>query len=348
MTDRAALGAVIAAEFAEWDLRPAALLERERAMYGSADAEEIAHQIDAFCATHLGSHIETYMFYTSSQSGVSGVLLADGRRVVLKAHTPTWPLDFLRAVHRVQGYLAAHDFPCPRPLLAPARLGYGYATVEEFVDEGGYADAHQPAIRRTMAATLAHLIRATQRLRKWEGLRPVPLPPGALWPAPHSPIFDFAATTAGAEWIDHLAAAAREILACRTGTMVIGHTDWSTQNCRFLGETLRVVYDWDSLTCDKETTIVAQAATTFPMNWLLMEPPVAPSPEEARAFVAEYEAVRGARFTGAEWEDLAAAATYALAYSARLEHSLDPTGKEFPVGGGRARLAAYGVEFLRR
>ena len=109
MTDRAALGAVIAAEFAEWDLRPAALLEWERAMYGSADAEEIAHQIDAFCATHLGSHIETYMFYTSSQSGVSGVLLADGRRVVLKAHTPTWPLDFLRAVHRVQGGLVGVD-----------------------------------------------------------------------------------------------------------------------------------------------------------------------------------------------------------------------------------------------
>jgi hypothetical protein len=143
-------------------------------------------------------------------------------------------------------------------------------------------------------------------------------------------------------------AEAREIIARGVSEIVIGHADWSTQNCRFVGETLSVVYDWDSITQDKETTIVAQAATTFPMNWLLPEPPMAPSPGEARAFIAEYEAVRGAPFTGAEWDGMAAAATYAIAYGARLEHSLHPNVNDFPVGGSRARLADYGHDFLRR
>ena len=348
MNHWAALGDVIAAEFTEWDLRPAALLDRERAIYGSADPQEIARRVDAFCAAHLGSHIDAYVFYASSQAGVSGVQLADGRRIVVKAHTPTWSPAFLHAVHRVQGYLASHDFPCPRPLFAPARLGHGYATVEEFVDEGDYADAHQPAIRRAMAATLAQLVLATRSLRNMADLHPAPLPPGSLWPVPHSPIFDFAATTAGAEWIDRLAAEARETITRGTGEIVIGHADWSTQNCRFVGDTLRVVYDWNSLTRNKETTIVAHAAMTFPMNWLLPEPPVAPSPDEARAFIAAYEAARGARFTDTEWESMAAAATYSLAYGARLEHSLHPDATDFPVGGGRARLADYGNGFLRR
>ncbi|HEY8287188.1 MAG TPA: hypothetical protein VIJ28_22595, partial [Chloroflexota bacterium] len=258
---------------------------------------------------------------------------------------------FLHAVHRVQHFLAAHDFPCPRPLLAPARLGHGYATVEEFVDEGEYADAHQPAIRHAMAAGLAQLVLSTRSLRNMAGLRPgtlTPLPPGSLWPVPHSPIFDFEATAAGAEWIDRIAAEARETVTRCPGEIVIGHADWSTQNCRFVGDTLSVVYDWDSLTRDKETTIVARAATTFPMDWLLSEPPVAPSPAEARAFIAEYEAARGVPFTDAEWAGMAASATYALAYGARLEHSLHPDVTDFPAGGGRARLAEYGNAFLRR
>ena len=121
--------------------------------------------------------------------------------------------------------------------------------------------------------------------------------------------------------------------------MVVGHTDWGVQNCRFVGDTLRVVYDWDSLARDRETTIVAQAAANYPFNWALAQPPAGPSAEEARAFIADYEAARGARFTATEWAEMAAAATYALAYAARLEHSLQPQTTAFAPGGGRARLA---------
>ncbi|MDB5077790.1 MAG: hypothetical protein JWO42_3969 [Chloroflexi bacterium] len=173
-------------------------------MYGSADPAEIARRVDTFCATYLGSPIDTYLFYESSQGGVSGVLLADGRRVIVKAHTPAWSADFLRAVHQVQRYLAAHAFPCARPLLEPTQLGHGYATVEELVGEGDAADAHLPAVRGAMAAALAKVVIGTRSLRGTPGLQSrmlTLLPPGALWPVPHSPIFDFATTTEGAEWI---------------------------------------------------------------------------------------------------------------------------------------------------
>jgi len=231
MDDRAGLGDVIAATFAAWARWPStyeALLERERSMYGTSDPREIARLVDAFCAARLGARIDAYVFYASSQGGVSGVVLVDGRRVVVKAHAPLWGRATLNAVYQAQRSLVARDFPCPRPLIRPTRLGQGYATVEELVDDGDYADGHLPAIRRAMADTLARLVTSTRDPRDTAGLRPgmlTALPPGALWPAPHSPIFDFDQTMAGAEWIDRLAAEAREVLARGVGEIVIGHTD---------------------------------------------------------------------------------------------------------------------------
>ncbi len=219
MDDRIGLGDVIAATFATWEhpLRDGGL-DRERSIYGTVDPEEIARVVDDFCVAALGARIDTYLFYAVSQGSVSGVRLTDGRRVVVKARTSTWTLPFLDAVYRVQSYLVAHGFPCPRPLLQPAPLGQGI--------------------------------------------------------------------------------------------------------------------------------IVAEAAMTFAFNWLLPGPQIAPSPDEARAFVREYEEARGAPFTAAEWESITAAATYALAYGARLEHSLSPAQTDYPSDGARARLAQYGDAFL--
>jgi len=350
---QAKLAAVIAATYATWEEWPssyAALLGRERSMYGTADPLEIAGLVNALCADRLGAAVAAGLFYASSQGGVCGLVLADGRRVVVKAHAPTWTRPALAAVAHVQRCLAARGFPCPRPLLGPTILGRGYATVEELVGQGGEGDGHRPTVRRALAHTLARLVRSARDLRDTAGLRPgtlAALPPGALWPAPHSPIFDLAATARGAGWIDRLAAEARDTLARSSGAVVVGHTDWGVQNCHFVGHTLSVVYDWDSLVRDRETTIVAQAAANFPFHWSLPTPPPGPSAEEARAFIAEYEAACGVPFTAREWVEMAAA-TYALAYSARLEHSLQPQTTDFAPGGGRARLAHYGDAFLRR
>ncbi|MHB8595985.1 MAG: phosphotransferase [Ktedonobacteraceae bacterium] len=325
----------------------------EEAIFGTGNAEEIARQVNTFCTTQLGVPVTDYLFYESSQGAVFGIQLSDGRRVVLKAHQPDRPLDFLSAMYKVQRHLADHEYPCPRPLLGPAPIGYGHATVEELIDTGVYADAHDPIIRRAMAEMLAQLADVTRDIRNTPDLqstaRSQRLPEGILWPTPHSRIFDFEATTSGAEWIDALALKARQELAHGVGEMVIGHTDWSVKHFRFQdGQNGKVcvIYDWDSLALERETVIVGEAARGFTMTWYL-DVPITPSQDEARAFVAEYETCRGKTFTKDERATIAAAATYAFAYGARCEHCINPRTGDFPPGSHREALASYGDRYLK-
>src|SRR5436309_12562615 len=74
----------------------------------------------------------------------------------------------------------------------------------------------------------------------------LPRADGPLWPEPHSVLFDFAATAAGAEWIDDIARAAREVRHRDAGDTVVGHHDWTTAQVRFRELRATVVYDWDS------------------------------------------------------------------------------------------------------
>ena len=261
---------VIANFINQWDDVPFV----EQAIFGTGNAQQIAEQVNAFCTAQLGSSVDEYLFYESSQGAVFGIQLSDGRKVVLKAHQPERPLAFLNAIFAVQRYLADHDYPCPRPLLGPTSIGYGYATVEELIDTGNYADAHHPAIRRLMAEMLAQLATMTRDIRNTTGLQSTALgrqlPEGVLWPTPHSRIFDFVATASGAEWIDAFALRARQELAYGVGDIVIGHTDWSVKHFRFQNGKVCVIYDWDSLALDRETVIVGEAARGFTMTWLAL------------------------------------------------------------------------------
>lgn len=335
---------LIAASIAQWN-NPFV----ERTVFGTDEPDLIMEQINAFCTKELGSRIQEILFYEASQGAVSGLLLTDGRRVVLKAHKPSRSLAFLNAVYLVQLHLAAHGFPCPKPLVAPAPLGFGHAIIEELIDEGSYTDAHIPTIRRIMAEKQAELIRLASDFDHIPGLDPhvldKRLPPEQLFPEPHSNIFDF--STPGGEWIDRIAQEARQKLAQGVGRLVIGHTDYSVKHFRFTGEHVNVIYDWDSLALDLEPVIVGHTATTFPMTWYLDVKPMA-SREEALAFIKEYEDARGTPFTPAERNTLAAGATYGLAYGARCEHSLNPLGPTDVLGteGPRAILKRYGNGFL--
>lgn len=324
----------------------------ERAVFGTADPAQIATSIDIFCRDELSSPVAEGLFYESSQGAVSGLRLQDGREVVVKAHPPGQSLAFLHAVYEVQRRLAQRGYPCPCPLLPPRPLARGHAMTEELVDSGNYVDAHHPPIRRLMAAHLATLVCLTRDLTTLPGLRPGLLShwqPGKLWPPPHSAIFNFEATTAGSEWIDELARKAKETLlrASNASQPIIGHTDWSVKHFRFKDDKVCVIYDWDSIALEQETIIVGDAARGFTMTWNLDTPvPLAPAAEEARAFVAEYEAARGKAFTGEERVIMSAAATYAMAYSARCEHCLDPNPTSFPMGSYREALARYGAHLL--
>ncbi len=316
----------------------------ERLVFGTDDPDSISAEVDRFCFEQLGSPIDEPYFFESSVGSVFGLRLADGRQVVVKAHQPNEPLEALRAVHSVQSRLAASGFPCPRPVLEPTPLGSWYATAEELRSEGEWADAHDPSVRRAMAETLARLIDVGRGFVDLPGLRPGLLsriPEGQLWPEPHSAIFDFEATAAGAEWIDELAVRARELLRRPAGQRVVGHVDWSVKHFRFVDGGVAAIYDWDSLAVGPEPVIVGEAARSFTFTWRL---PVrlAPSLAESRAFVAEYGAARGVAFTPAERETAGAAAVYGLAYTARCEHCL----RKIEPGNALAALAAHGEELF--
>jgi len=272
------------------------------------------------------------------------VRLVDGRRVVLKIHQPSRSLDFLKAVGQVQHYLVDHGYPCTKPLLNPRPLAYGTATVEEFVDEGVYHQAHDPAIRRSMAEMLAWLIKLTWIPETIPGLQPTALdlrlPTGVLWPTPHSKLFDFEATAAGAEWIDEIARQAQETKLRGAGQLVLGHVDWSVKHFRYAGERVRVIYDWDSLALEKEPIIVGHASANFTYTEFFGGPRL-PTYEESRAFIDEYEVARGKPFTPDEYQTLKAAQIYEHAYSARCEHALKPTETKYPEGSSRSLLTQY-------
>jgi hypothetical protein len=264
--------------------------------------------------------------------------------VVVKVHPPIRSPEFLHAIYRIQRYLAEHTFPCPTPLLAPTTLGHGHAAVEDLVDEGDYRDAHQPAVRRAIGECLARLIALTAQIGEVQELGAGAMQrrhPDKLWPIPHSAIFDFEATAAGAEWIDSIASRAWRTLQQSESRRVIGHTDWSVKHFRFIGDTVRVIYDWDSLRLERETRIVGGAAATFTYTEFL-NVPRHPNDNEVRAFVDEYEAARGTPFTIAERGEIGAAVTYSRAYGARCEHALDPHATEFPPGSQRDMLIRFG------
>ena len=316
----------------------------EDELLGTHEPETVAAAFSDFCSAELRAEPAAAVFYESHVGSVAGLVLDDGRRVVVKAQALACTRRYLEAASHVRRELVARGFPAPALLLGPRPLGRTLATVEALVDDGEYRDAHEPPIRRALARGLAALVALTADLPQ-EGLEreQQTLAADRLWPRPHHAMFDFEATRAGTEWIDGLAARARErLLRVPAGEPVIGHTDWTVKHCRFVGDELRVAYDWD-LGLMPEPELVGHAASHFTTTWHL-EVPLIPSPGEARAFVAEYEDARGRAFGAAERERLAAQAVYSLSYGARCEACGEPI---FPAGSQRDGLARWGEEYFR-
>ncbi len=175
----------------------------ELAIYGSDDPRLIARTIDRFSRAALGSPVQDGLFYQSSVGAVAGVGLADGRRAVIKAHQPDWSEEHLRAIVTLQRHVASSCGVAPDVLAGPAPLGNGLAVVEEFVERGVNRDAHDATIRARLAGELPRLISCLDGFVPSVELRPHPLaslPANALWPRPHSKLFDFETDRQGAEY----------------------------------------------------------------------------------------------------------------------------------------------------
>lgn len=317
-----------------------------RSILGTAHAGTIVSSLDDCCRKYLGCHIADCVLCELSVGAAFGLRLDDGRTVFLKVHHPSHVCDSLRAVYHVQHALAEKGFPCPQVILPPVPFGTGFVVVQEFVDAGEHRDAHDPAVRHVMATTLARLFRETEEFQGIPGLPKRQLPPNSLWPTPHNALFDFERTATGAEWIDEIAKRTRETLSSPLGRIVLGHADWSVKHFRFAGSKVRVIYDWDSLVLENELVLVGMAAATFPATWYL-DVRRTPTPAEAEQFVRDYENARGVPFTQAERKHIAATATYAMAYTARCEHALDPDVRNYGDSFREALVSARECDYIR-
>jgi hypothetical protein len=329
-----------------------------RELFADVSPAGVAAELREIEVSLLGAAIERTEMFGAGVGCVHGGPLPDGRRVVVKLHAPRVSVPFLQAMQAVQRHLAEDGFPCPQPLAGPVRFEHATAVAESLLDRGSDADAHDPAIRRVMAAALAWLVDRCRPLVGLDALRDHPMraAPGALWPVPHEPRFDFEATSAGAEWIDRIAAEALAVPAA--GDRVVGHADWRVEHMRFERGAVTAVYDWDSVRIDREPALVGAAAYAFTANWSREDLVYLPTLEEALAFVADYEEARGARFTVAEHRAARASLVYMMGYSARCGHSdaLTDMGRRPPdpaapppaiqEGTGQAFLAAHAEELL--
>jgi Ser/Thr protein kinase RdoA (MazF antagonist) len=350
---------LIAQQLAEWGYVPHALPE----VFPDPTPEAIGALVDEWCRRVLGAEPADAEFFSASVGSVYGLRLADGRRVVVKVHPPRARPRYLEAMQAVQRSLAEAGFPAPMPLAAPAPLGRGTAVAETLLDEGGPADAHDPAVRHVLAASLARLVALCRPMTALDALREniMATRREELWPTPHDGRFDFASTTAGAEWLDEIAAHARRVRDLDTGELVVGHTDWRVENMRLTSDGLvTAVYDWDSIAIQREPVLVGAVAHLFTSDYRVANRVQVPTLDEALAFIADYENARGEPFSNEEHAAARAALVYAMAYTARCEHSdlLTDMGnvparperstQPIPLDSARAFVASHAKVLLSR
>lgn len=305
------------------------------AIFGTDCAQDAERLIRAWASTNGFGDGRVDSVELSVGAGVTLQLAAD--KIFVKVWSGGADSRALSAQLKVQASLAAGGFPAPRVLTDLSRLGPGWAIAMEYKRDGVPTDVRVPGVRRAMAAGLARFMRSSEPYRGVDGLPHRLL---SVWPRPHSPLFDFAATTQGAEWIDTIARTALAVMRSTTSRIVVGHLDWSAKNMRMGPENIAVVYDWDAVFLDHETFVVGAAAAHFPTTWEL-EISGVPEAGEVLAFVQEYEESRGQKFTDTEMEEVAASATYSRAYTARCEHAGDPKGAGWN-GSSRQSLKDHG------
>ena len=306
----AQLASVIAAHFGEW---PESI---DTLLFGTSDPGAIAREIDRFCRDELGGRVARTLFHEASQGSVTAVELGDGRRVVVKAHRPDEDLARLHELVRVQMHLASRGRYATTVCGGPAPLGRGLGIVEALVEEGVTRDGHEATVRAALARGLHAIVVACRPLVAGSTLGRhylADLPAHGLWPAQQAE--EFAARAAGADFIDEVARAARARMA-PAGELVIGHGDWRVQHVRFAGDRIVAAFDWAGLCREWEPALVGFTAFAFCIDWTRTPLPTS-TIDDARGFVADYEAARGRAFSSDERRLCGAVFAYSYATMAR-------------------------------
>lgn len=320
--------------------KDAADLLLARSIFGTDDPKVAEQEILDWVSRH-GFGRARLRSMELSVGAAATVELEDRSKIFVKVWPAGTEAAALSAQLRVQGIMAARGFPAPAILTRLSPLGPGQAVAMSYNRDGAPTDVRISGIRRRMAEGLARLVSEAETCLSIPGLPRRDIPTEEMiWPKPHNVLFDFTATSRGAEWIDEIAREALAVMRNATGPIVVGHHDWSAKNMRMHPEGIAVVYDWDAIFLDRETFVLGSAAAHFPVTWELPVPET-PTAEEVAAFVQDYERARGRAFTASELAEVAASATCARAYKARCEHARDPCAARWP-GSSRESLRTNG------
>jgi Phosphotransferase enzyme family len=319
-----------------------------RAIHGDVDADEISASVELWCREYLAADVVDAWLWRVSVGCVCGVRVDDGRDVVIKVYSTDRSAERITRVLDAQRHAATAGIPAAAPISGPRPLALGLATAETALLVGRPAVFTHELDRRTA-------IRGWYALSRAFAGREDLVADGVAWsahptlyPPPHSPAFDFPATADGAEWIDALACAARDVIDAHEGALMVVHNDWRADNIRLTdeGTGMAAVFDWDSLTIDREVTALGTVAAMHSVDWSGPQDPYFATAPECVEFIRTAEDVRGMPFTPDEWRTAKASILYGWCYTARCEHARAAVGHDDRRFGMRARLRADGATLL--
>jgi hypothetical protein len=344
-TALARLAALVAADMATY-ADPAV----QRVVLGEVAPRSIARLFVDWVHEHLGATPVECWLWAVSVGCVAGFQLADGSKVVVKAHPADRSEASLRSMQAVQRAAAGLGVPAPRPLSDPQPLGLSLATAEAALLEGRHPNLRMPADRQTAARGFVELIEALQGVPDdLAATRPASARSVAgVYPMPHSPLFNFETTGQGAEWIDELAREAKTTMDRLDAEAVLAHMDWRAENLRVGTQRPGIVaiYDFDAIRHEREAIAVGEVAAHHAIDWTDPDGPYFAPGTECIDFARIIEAERNRRFNGDEWAVIRAGIVYAWCYRARCEHARAVTGNDKPEFQMRSRLAADGRAIL--
>jgi hypothetical protein len=292
-----------------------------------------------WCTEQLASPPVEEIFRSGYLSAVIGLLLADGREVVVKVR-PNSPR--IAACVEVQRRMFQAGFPCPKPLTGATAFGNDVATAEAYVPGGAMLPSPDHA-GQAFAEAFARLIELAPRPTDVSTLDPAPSwaawnhTENGLWPSPEDPDVNLN-EVAGPPWIDDAGRHARDRLRAGGSEAVIGHCDWLASNLRWSADALLVVHDWDSTTADSEDVLAGFAAA---LHSTVSADELA-SIEDSERFLVAYCRARGREFTPGELERSWAAGVWTRAYDVKYQYAVGQPITSLSESEARERLRRTG------
>jgi hypothetical protein len=205
------------------------------------------------------------MLFTSSQlSAVFGILLRDGRDVVVKARSE--PKDRVDSCLQAQAHLASAGFPCPSPLTPPTPVGDLTVHAETLLSGGDLLRGTSHDVAGKYGNAFAWLMTLLEPLQ----IRPpLPNPYWLRWEHLESGVWPDVPWLAGGDSknvpdfiVDTATRCARRLHAASL-PYVLGHGDFEAQNLRWKNSELWAVHDWDSLAWLPEAALAGAASAVF-------------------------------------------------------------------------------------